>query len=117
MSHSVTIWRNVNVASFFAPDNGTYLSGNIEASAVVFALANVTLPRSRPWPHACAAKVRGPRRTREVAAASSLVRLDLGQTREGAQGSVPGLDKLSCQGHALNNCVPKISSLFDIFID
>ena len=25
MSHSVTIWRNVNVASFFAPDNGTYL--------------------------------------------------------------------------------------------
>ena len=25
MSHSVTIWRNVNAASFFAPDNGTYL--------------------------------------------------------------------------------------------
>ena len=24
-SHSVTIWRNVNVASFFAPDNGNYL--------------------------------------------------------------------------------------------
>ena len=25
MSHYVTIWRNINVASFFAPDNGTYL--------------------------------------------------------------------------------------------
>ena len=29
MSHSVTIWRNVNVASFFAPDNGTYLWSQI----------------------------------------------------------------------------------------
>ena len=25
MSNSVAIWRNVNVASFFAPDDGTYL--------------------------------------------------------------------------------------------
>ena len=25
MSHSVTIWRNVNIVSFFAPGNGTYL--------------------------------------------------------------------------------------------
>ena len=29
MSHSVTIWRNVNVASFFAPDNWTYLWSQI----------------------------------------------------------------------------------------
>ena len=29
MSHSVTIWRNVSVASFFAPGNGTYLWSRI----------------------------------------------------------------------------------------
>ena len=29
MSHSVTIWRNVKVASFFTPDNGTYLRSQI----------------------------------------------------------------------------------------
>ena len=29
MSHSVTIWRNINVASFFAHDNGTYLWSQI----------------------------------------------------------------------------------------
>ena len=75
-----------------------YKPGNIKASAVVFASANVTLPRSRPWPHACAAEVRGPGCTREGAAAPSLVRPDLGQTREGAQA--PSL--------VLKNCLIKV---------
>ena len=30
VSHSGTIWRNVNVASFFAPDNGTYQGDSCE---------------------------------------------------------------------------------------
>ena len=30
MSHSVTIWRNVNVVSFFVPNNGTYLWSQIQ---------------------------------------------------------------------------------------
>ena len=29
MSHYVTIWSNVSVAYFFAPDNGTYLWSQI----------------------------------------------------------------------------------------
>ena len=70
--------------------------GNIEASAVVFASA--TVPRSRPRPHACAAEVQGPGRTREGARAPSLVLPDLGQTREGAQA--PSL--------ILRNCLIKV---------
>ena len=65
-----------------------------EASAAIFAAAIVTLPRSRPRPHACAAEVRGPGQTREGAAAPSLVHLDLGQTREGAQA--PSLVLTNC---------------------
>ena len=71
---------------------------NIEAKAVVFASASVTLPRSPPRPLACAAKIRGPGQTREGAAAPSLVRPDLGQTREGAEA--PSL--------VLTNCLIKV---------
>ena len=35
----------------------TYISGKIEASAVVFALASITDPLSWLWQHACAAEV------------------------------------------------------------
>ena len=74
--------------------NWSCVAGNIEASAVVFASANVTLPRSRPRPHACAAEVRGPWQTREGAAAPSLVHQDLGRTREGAKA--PSLVLTNC---------------------
>ena len=43
MSHSVTIWRNVNVASFFAPDNGTYLWSQILIYWLLMAILGTVL--------------------------------------------------------------------------
>ena len=53
MSHSVIIYRNVNDASIFAPDNGTYLWSQIQIYFDV-ALISYNLPIKGPVsPHLC----------------------------------------------------------------
>ena len=51
MSHSVTIWRNVNVASFFAYDNGTYLWSQILLYVPVMIVFVLNRTLSLIWPY------------------------------------------------------------------